>query len=180
MTTDDVVWSHDAYVDRQPPNPAAVTMATYVESVEATDESTILIHLNRPTAFQSREIGFWPISSRAYYESVGEDEFRRTGMGTGPFRITDNRIGELTEMEANSHYWEPDRAAKVAKLRLLLVPELTTRIAQLQTEEVDIIEGVADPRARQLEETDGLKRGLPHGPTSGSERHSPFRLTRKR
>lgn len=157
MTVEDVVWSHESFINRSPPQAEAAIVQGRIESVEATDESTVVLTLTEPTAFEGREMPFWFISSQAYYDEVGEDEFRHSGLGSGPFKIVNNAIGEFIELEANPEHWNKERIPYVQSLRLNVVPEQTTRISQIHAGETDIIDGVAGAQAEQLGQEQGIQ-----------------------
>lgn len=156
VTIDDVVWSYSAWVDRSPPQPEAVILQGRVDSVEAVDDETCRVNLSEPTPFEGRESTWWNVSSQAYYDQVGEDEFRRSGIGTGPFKLVENVVGQYIAMEANPEHWDPEYRAKVQSVRLNVVPEQTTRISQIQAGETDIIDGVAGAQAQQLAQGAGI------------------------
>lgn len=156
LTVEDIVWSYERWIDRDPPQPEAVVTGGRIANVEATDDRTIRISLNEPTPFEGRESTFWFFSSQAHYEEIGEDQFRQEGMGTGPFRITNNQVGQFIEMEANPNHYDTSRIPYVQTLRMSVVPELTTRIAQMRSGETDIVDGIAGAQAVQLANEAGL------------------------
>jgi peptide/nickel transport system substrate-binding protein len=156
-TAKDMLWSYKAFIARTPPNPFVATLNNSVVGVEAPDESTILIKLKAPTAFQGQELIFWYISSEAYYNKVGDDAFKQNGMGTGPFKLAKNEKGQFTEFEAFPDHYRKDRVPYVKTVRLNIVPELTTRLAQIKANEIELTEGVTGATAQQLKNEKGIK-----------------------
>ncbi|OAI39975.1 hypothetical protein AYO38_01390 [bacterium SCGC AG-212-C10] len=157
MTAKDAAFSFNAYINRTPPNPSAAILKGLVESATAIDDTLFAVKFKKPTAFEGREITWFNITSQAYYEKVGADAFKEMGMGTGPFKITKNEKGQYMEMEANEAHWRAARVPLVKTLRLNIVPELQTRIAQLKTGEADITEGVTGATAQSLQNEKGIK-----------------------
>ncbi len=80
------------------------------------------------------------IVSKDYVESVGTDEVHRSPMGTGPFKLVDWARDEFVLFEANNNYWggRPD----YDELEFRIIPEASTRVAELLTEGVDIVHQV--------------------------------------
>ncbi|OAI39974.1 hypothetical protein AYO38_01385 [bacterium SCGC AG-212-C10] len=157
MTAKDAAFSYDAYINRTPPNPSAAVLKGIVESATATDDTTLVVKFKVPTAFEGREITWFNITSQAYYEKVGAEAFKTMGMGSGPFKITKNEKGQYMEFEAHEQHWRKDRVPMVKTMRMSIVPELQTRIAQLKTGEADITEGVTGATALSLQNEKGIK-----------------------
>ncbi|GGC48443.1 ABC transporter substrate-binding protein [Chelatococcus reniformis] len=151
LTADDAAWSWKAFTTRTPPSADVPGLKKTIESVTATDKYTVEIKLFQPTPMECREFLAWfYISSKTHYEKVGAEAFKTQPMGTGPFKVVRNEVGSLCEMEANELHYRKDRIPGVRSLRLQVVPEPTTRIAQLRAGEVDLIEGITGVQALQL------------------------------
>lgn len=76
------------------------------------------------------------IVSRAYFQRTSRDVLHRAPMGTGPYRLREWVKGERVVLEANRDYWagKPD----VDELIFRIIPEASTRVAELLTSGVDI------------------------------------------
>lgn len=158
VTAEDVAWSWQAFISRNPPQSQVPGLKKIVDSVTATEKYVVVLKLIAPTPMQLLEFPFWwHVSSKAYFEKVGAEAFRTQPMGTGPFKLVTNRIGAYLEMEANELHYRKDRIPKVKNVRLNVVPEVTTRIAQLRAGEVDIIDGVTGVQAMQLASDPSVK-----------------------
>ena len=86
--------------------------------------------------FPARFLGM-PVPA-AYYQSVGDEEFAKNPIGTGPFSFAEQRIGDFMALSAVEDHWR-EGPPTVATVRLEKVPEESTRIAALKTGEADII-----------------------------------------
>jgi peptide/nickel transport system substrate-binding protein len=78
------------------------------------------------------------ILPKAYFERVGADGFARNPIGSGPYRVAKNSLGGSIQLEAMENHWR-DGMPKFKTLTFLLVPEESTRLAQLRTGEADLI-----------------------------------------
>lgn len=159
VTTEDVIWSFERWVAQEPPDSSAVTGDDVIESVTAPDEETILVRFTAPSTLRMRWSGIaprgWNIASRAYYDSVGEDEFRQVPMATGPYRLVSNVAQSHVELEAFADHYE--LVPGIARIRMELVPEQSTRVARLQTGEAAFADGLLGPALQTLESDDALE-----------------------
>lgn len=95
-------------------------------------------------------IGF--VVPKAHYLEVGVDAFGQAPVGTGPYKVTLFRSGEVLEMEAFDDYWEGPPPA--AKLVWKIVPEFAARMAGLVSGEFDFITNLPTDQEPQLESYD--------------------------
>ena len=93
------------------------------------------------------------IQPKNYTESVGNDEFAKNPVGSGPYKWVGQRKGDFMEMEALDDHWR-EGAPKFKTILWRIIPEESTRIAALKAGEVDVI-SVSRERAPSLKE-DGL------------------------
>ena len=73
-----------------------------------------------------------------YFQQVGADAFAKNPIGSGPYKVVRNAIGSLIQLEAVERHWR-EGIPKFKTVTFLLVPEESTRLAQLRTGEADII-----------------------------------------
>lgn len=123
---------------------AAITRARnpLLTGWEKIDDHTIAISTRYPASYFPYVFTLLLISSPAQYEAVGRDwaAFGAAPSGTGPFRITQIQPRVSVELSRFDDYWDPERIAKVDKIRLFPMPEATTRLAALRSGQVDWIE----------------------------------------
>ena len=153
-TAEDVKFSIDSLFE--PKAVAALlgpTRAAFKE-VEIKDPSTVVIHLKQPAIFLPLEFSCaigneGMILPSKYFQQVGADGFAKAPIGSGPYKVVKNTIGSLTQIEALERHWA-EGVPKFKTITFLLVPEESTRLAQLRTNEVDIIAGEsgASPRSQ--------------------------------
>jgi len=164
LTADDVVFSF-----RRAMAPAAGVrgLLTMVRAVEKVDEFTVDFHLHAPDAIFPLAIPNILVMSKAWAEANGatessnparraENHATRNANGTGPFRITERRQGELTVMAPNPHWW--DRAEHgITRAEFRPIAADATRIAALLSREVDLIYPVPPQVAPRITATSGLR-----------------------
>lgn len=89
---------------------------------------------------------------KQYISKVGWEEFSKRPIGSGPWKFVRYEAGNLVEYEAVKDHWQT--SPKFDRLRIVLIPEITTRIAMLRTGEADIaqisLDTVADVTAAGL------------------------------
>ncbi|MSP30552.1 MAG: ABC transporter substrate-binding protein [Acetobacteraceae bacterium] len=142
LTAQDVKFS----LQRQmAPNSTAATAATMrrtIKSIDVIDDLTLRVNTNSPQislpASLSRAVApEGAVMPHAYIERVGEEEFRRKPIGSGPWRFLRNVPGDRIEFEAAATpHWRGTPNFK--NLHILLVPEESTRVAMVRTGEAAI------------------------------------------
>jgi peptide/nickel transport system substrate-binding protein len=125
-------------------------------SVEAIDENTVRITTESPDPLLLRVISQnWAIVPPQYIAEVGEDGFNEHPVGTGPFRFVEWTRGDRVVYEANPDYWDPEYP-RIQNLIFRSIPESSTRVAAIQTGEVDIVTRLSAEEAQQLEGVEGI------------------------
>jgi peptide/nickel transport system substrate-binding protein len=80
--------------------------------VTTPDHHTVGLHFTRP---YGAAINAFPVSNANWIASptalknLGEDQFRITPIGAGPFRVVENRLSARLVLERNANYWESGR-----------------------------------------------------------------------
>ena len=106
-----------------------------VEAVEAADAYTIIFRLKRPqpSLLLMLASGYTPV----YAAHVPASSYRTGCMGTGPFKLKEWRKGEFVEYVKNPDYFVKGRPY-LDGLKYVVIGEPGTRIAALQTGQVDV------------------------------------------
>jgi peptide/nickel transport system substrate-binding protein len=123
---------------------------TNAESVEKIDDYTVKVTTPEPdSTFLRIMADYWAMIPPQYYEEVGEEEFAENPIGTGPFMFVEWVKGDHITMEANPNYWRED-LPKVKTLIFRPIPESATRVAAIQTGEVDVVGRLSSEEAQSL------------------------------
>lgn len=126
-------------------------------SVEAIDEFTVRITTESPDALLLGVMAqHWNMVPPEYTEEVGDAEFGQAPVGTGPFQFVEWVREERIVMEANPDYWR-DGLPRVEELVFVPIPESSTRMAAIQTGEVDIVNRLSFEQAEALQGTAGVE-----------------------
>ena len=142
LTAHDVKFSLERQMAPNSLAAAAAVMRRTIKSIDVVDDLTLRVNTNSPQiglpAGLSRAVApEGSVMPKNYLEKVGEDEFRRKPVGSGPWRFVRSVPGDRIEFEAVSHaHWRGRPNFK--NLHMLLVPEESTRVAMVRTGEVAI------------------------------------------
>lgn len=133
LTVDDVVFS----VERGMASPKASPSYGKVTGVEKVDDHNVKIKLDTPYSqiLANLALPFGPIMSKAYVESVGDEEFGRKPMGTGPYKFVDWVKGEKVVLEANEDYFMG--APSIKKVELVTIADTSAALLNLESGDID-------------------------------------------
>ncbi len=120
-----------------------------ITKVEIIDEFTIILGTESADPTFMRQFCTLAIQPAAHHAAVGEDAFVAHPVGTGPFMFVEWEKGDHITMTANLDYWN-EGYPKVETLIFRPVPESATRVAAVQTGEVDIVQRLSSEEAQSL------------------------------
>lgn len=155
VTAEDWVFSLLRARDTEESNWHASTDA--IADVKAIDESTIEISLVEPRESFLAEISMFnnAVQSKAYVESIGDEENQLKPMGTGPYMIKEWSVGEYILFEKNPYYWDAENVI-TPYIRFNIVPDSSARMLQLESGEADIINEIPFNSIATLDAMDGI------------------------
>ena len=161
LTADDVIFS----IERMKKQPGSEVMVKEIDKVEKVNDYEIKILLSTPSSPLLFNLAH-PLTSilNKKYVEAGND-LSVAPMGTGAFKLVAYNDGEKIEMEAFQDYFEG--APKIQKLIIRSIPEDTSRLAALETGEIDIATGLAPINIQTVEANDKLE--LISEPTTATE-----------
>ena len=133
LTVDDVVFS----IDRGINSPKASPSFSHVKSVEKVDDSHVKIILNAPynQILACLALPFGPIMSKSYVETVGDEQFAREPMGTGPYKFVNWVRGEKVVLEANEDYFLGAPAIK--HVEWVTIADTSAALLNLESSDID-------------------------------------------
>jgi len=132
LTSRDVKWTFDSLLQGKI---RSTKSAVYrlVDHIETTDDYTVVFHLKEPFTtllwnLSDGAIGIVPYGS-------GE-EMSRHPIGSGPFRFISAEPDKDVILARNDQYW--GEKARLPNVRLIVVPDTTTRALELRKGSADI------------------------------------------
>lgn len=154
LTVDDVVFSLKRVFD--PKGSAYSFLFGPVASVEAPDDSTVVVTLKNPFAPMLENLNVFPASivPKAKVEPDPE-AFAQSPIGTGPFALKEFSKGQFVHLVRNEHYWKPDRPI-VDEVMIPYVTDDNTRILKLQAGEADAAVNIPYAQIEQLDARDDV------------------------
>lgn len=129
-------------------NPAtkSVTRGNFdwISEVKTVDDSTVQLITKKPFPAAAEYLTLAYIVPPKYLKAVGDEEFSRKPVGTGPYKFVEWKKAEHLIVEANEGYWKgsPKGMPKIKTIVFRTIPETTTQIAELLSGGVDIIRNV--------------------------------------
>jgi peptide/nickel transport system substrate-binding protein len=167
LTAEDVKYSFEWLLN--PDNKASRRgVFARIKDAEVLDTHRVRINLKTPYSpwmyFLSKYMGIYPAGSR---EEHGPDHFRLspTGVGTGVGVFEEWIPDTSITFSRNPNYWRKDLPAW-EKLVVRLVPDTPSRMAFLQSGEIDIISTIPPQDFARMEALDGVE-GEARPTTSG-------------
>src|SRR6266511_2435606 len=155
FTADDVKFSFERYR-----GVGAKELHDKVKTVEIVDPYRVRFHLHAPwpdfmTYYGPPATAAGIVVPKKYMQQVGEDGFKQSPIGLGPYKFVSHTPGVELVLEANEAYWR--KVPNVKRLIMKGVPEVSTRLAMLKKSEADIAFALEGPVAEEVKREPNLK-----------------------
>jgi peptide/nickel transport system substrate-binding protein len=121
-----------------------------IEQVEVLDDTTFRIHTKKPYPVMDAMLAIYgqPLPVK-YFQEKGPEHFATNPIGTGPYKFVRWVKDDYILLEANGNYFRG--APKIKKVMFRPIPEATTRVAALQTQEADIVTNIPPHLAKVMD-----------------------------
>src|SRR5207302_5810025 len=153
VTAEDVKFSLERYRGT-----SQKTLKDRVAAVETADPWRVRIRLKQPwpdfMTFYSTATGAGWIVPKKYVEKVGEEGYKKSPVGAGPYRFVSFTPGVELVLEAFEPYWR--KTPSVKHLVFKVIPDESTRLAALKRGEIDVVYSIRGELAEELQKTPGL------------------------
>ncbi|MGQ4807531.1 HTH-type transcriptional regulator SgrR [Candidatus Entotheonellaceae bacterium PAL068K] len=155
LTAEDVKFSIGKMMGPQAVASYIGRLRAQIASVEVAGPHKLVIKTKKPALFLPWDLSDIQgtegmIQPKKHTEQVGDDEFARHPVGSGPYRVAERRHGHYLKLEAVDNHWYLG-VPKYKTVLIKKVPEESTRIAMLKTGEADVI-SVSRERSPELKE----------------------------
>jgi peptide/nickel transport system substrate-binding protein len=149
MVAEDVVYSFD----RMNQEGAFVSSLSVVEDVEATDKYEVTFTLSEAFApllnFFAR-VRWVIVPEEAVQDQDAESGDFQEPVGTGPFVFDEYEPGNYLRLQGSDDY-HVDDTPKVDTVQIQIIPDQDSRVAALQSGDVDMARSIAGKDAAQIE-----------------------------
>ncbi len=148
MTAQSVKWSFERFKA----DGAGRALFGNVESVEASDATTVVVNLSQPDA------GF--LSTLAIYSTsilpqLEDHDFQSEPIGTGPFTFVSWVQNTSAKVNKNESYWEDGRPF-LDSIEISIIPDGSARANALASGTVDVVARVPPADFERLSNQDGI------------------------
>lgn len=130
LTAEDVKASIERVVELDGPFAAQWTL---LDSVEATDDTTVTIRTTEPLGTMLTNLSMLAIAPA---DQMEEDGFWDQPVGSGPFTVESFVPDDRLVLAGNDDYW--GGAPTLERLEFVEIPEISARITALETGEIDL------------------------------------------
>ena len=168
LTASDVVFTYNLYQSHDD-FPFLHVYTDYFESVEAPDDSTVLINLTEPIPNMESQLVFLyvlPEHIWSQYEGTAATEFENTEMiGSGPFKMVEYRQNEFVHLAAvKDHYLYPP---KIDEAIFQTFDNEDALVQAIRTGQVDMITEMPNTAAPSLRDAENVQlvTGSPFSPS---------------
>jgi peptide/nickel transport system substrate-binding protein len=153
FTAEDVKYTWDDYLGQE--GKARYSNRAVIDKVEIVDPTTIRVTTKGPQAGLLDRFGSLPVMPKKAREAMGAEAFNVKPIGTGPYKVVEWVKGQQLKLEANPNYWQ----GKVfpEKLTIRPITDPTTRMAELKTGSVHIIQAPPIPSLKEIQSDPNLE-----------------------
>jgi peptide/nickel transport system substrate-binding protein len=162
LTAADIAYTYNRILDGGPEAASWSSYLTSVTSIEAPDDTTVVLELDKPNAvLPLLPIPIVPehvwkrVSDQAVKSYAAEPKDGEPVVGSGPFRLVEGTAGGSTyRFEANPDYWKG--APHVDQVVFRVYKAEDPAIQALRKGEVDFVEGISPIQVKALEGVEGI------------------------
>jgi peptide/nickel transport system substrate-binding protein len=150
LTAEDVVFSVKRITDPDFASPQLGQFNTIIDA-EATGPHTVRLTTDGPYPPLLAQLVKLSVVPKHVVEAVGNDEFTKNPIGSGPYRFDEWQRGVKVALSRNPDYWRGE--PPFANVEFRAVPDGATRVADLRSGTADLVVGIDPDQARELEGT---------------------------
>jgi peptide/nickel transport system substrate-binding protein len=154
LNAEAVKFSLDRILDPKSKAPSKRWWSNF-KSITVVDENTVQIVTDGRDPLFSARLTLLAVVPPKHVQQVGDGEFARKPVGTGPYKLVDWKKDDQVVLEANTAYW--GAKPTVDKVVFRVVPEEMSRVSALQTGEADVVANVSATQAAFLGSVQGLR-----------------------
>lgn len=154
VTAQDAKWSIDRVVNPDTKATFSSDLA-FVESTEATDDSTLVVNLSQPFALLPTILADNVFA--AIVPEANGDNLMTTPIGTGPFQWDGMVPQTSVTLTRFADYWDPPTGPAIDSVTFLAIPDANAKIQALLSNQVDLVDTVPSSQVATLQGSDGIR-----------------------
>ena len=151
---DDVKFSLERPLDSELGSPLSGRFSV-IESVEVVDSVTVHVNTVNPYVLLPARLSEWYMVSKDYFEANDAETVATQPVGTGAYTFVEWVKDDHLTLSANADYWKG--APAIGEVTFRPIPETSTRVAALQSGDVDLITEVPAFRQEEFESMDAVE-----------------------
>jgi peptide/nickel transport system substrate-binding protein len=157
FTSADVKFTVDA-INGPNYNPESTDGFDRISSVDTPDPLTAIVHYKEVYAPYDIQFirGTLPKHVLEGRDIDRAQDYNRSPLGTGPYRVAEWKAGEYILLERVPHYWRGDGFPRIRRLMFKFIANTNTRINQLKSGEVHLIAMFPWDKHREVEAIPGV------------------------
>jgi peptide/nickel transport system substrate-binding protein len=129
----------------------------WVKKIEVVDKLTFRIITENPYPLILEQLyalfPFDPQWTKEMLAKNGDKYFATHAMGTGPYKVVSYSEGDKLELARNENYWKKGYP-KFKKMTYRIIPEISTRVAELISGGIDAAEKIQPDQIATVEKSD--------------------------
>jgi len=151
FTSADVKFTVDA-INGPNYNPESTDGFDRINSVDTPDALTAVVHYKEVYAPYDIQFirGTLPKHLLEGRDIDRAQDYNRSPLGTGPYRVAEWKAGEYILLERVPHYWRGDEFPRIRRVMFKFIANTNTRINQLKSGEVHVVALVPWDKQREL------------------------------
>ena len=114
----------------------------YVDKCEVVDDYTVKITLSQPSTPFLANLAMVFGAPMVSPTAAKEGDLMNNPVGTGPYKFVSWNKGQDVKLEAYDEYWDAENKAKTKNVIIRTIEDASTKIIELQSGNVDIIDGI--------------------------------------
>jgi peptide/nickel transport system substrate-binding protein len=185
-TSADVKFTVDA-INKGDWKPESTDGFDRISSVDTPDSLTAVVHYKEIYAPYEMQFfrGTLPKHVLEGRDIDKANDYNRSPLGTGPYRLAEWKTGEYALLEAVPNYWRGAQYPKIKRILFRFIANTSTRINQLRAGEIHVVALIPWDKVRELKDvpTIRLNRVLGNGyehVTLNEQKFTPFANVRVR
>jgi peptide/nickel transport system substrate-binding protein len=154
LTPEDVVYSVKRITNPAFKSPQ-LSQFDQISGAEVTGPNEVTLTTKTPYPVLLAQLVKLSIIPKAYVEKVGDTQFNEHPIGSGPYKLEIWQHGVQSVLTANDSYWRGK--PPFAKVVFRVVPQVSTRVADLRSGIADIVQQITPDDAQALKSDSAVK-----------------------